>query len=357
MQHLIFTNAFFEEELVLPATSLFSLIFKHPVYLQLHYLSCLIANESETPLLVCPPEEGYFSRIEKLGILNRNCAFLQDSPKNPSILHSWGASQSLATFAKERGYSYEIPNLSLVKQINSKEFSFQIGQKLPQSCLIYTQEELSHWLQTVQGPKVLKTLHGSSGRGHFVMPDSDLAKALEFFKKHQKNSPCFLAEPWVERVLDFSTQWEIHKDGTYQYIGATICKNSSKGTYKQSIVGPEENLFKGYFDFLTNHIASAKKAIEYIATLGFFGNLGFDAMIYMKNNTKTLHPIVEINARKTMGWVALSLYKKLQYQDITSFGYEMKKTNEPNLLPNFCHPHSGSPTFFQGQFVVKHEKI
>ena len=47
--------------------------------------------------------------------------------------------------------------------------------------------------------------------------------------------------------------------------------------------------------------------LEEMASMGYFGNAGFNAMIYDEN---ILHPIVEINARKTMGWVAFKLQEK-----------------------------------------------
>ena len=44
--------------------------------------------------------------------------------------------------------------------------------------------------------------------------------------------------------------------------------------------------------------------------LGYFGNVGIDAMVYRSENGPQLHPIVEINARKTMGFAALELQKR-----------------------------------------------
>ena len=56
------------------------------------------------------------------------------------------------------------------------------------------------------------------------------------------------------------------------------------------------------------HKEVATRALKKMAALGFFGNVGIDAMIW---GNDILHPIVEINARKTMGWIALQIAKRL----------------------------------------------
>jgi hypothetical protein len=69
--------------------------------------------------------------------------------------------------------------------------------------------------------------------------------------------------------------------------------------------------------------------------MGFRGNLGIDAMIY----DQKLHPIVEINLRKTMGWLALILGKNLSYE----------QGNE-GVLPNYLQV--GKEITFQKQLKL-----
>ena len=85
--------------------------------------------------------------------------------------------------------------------------------------------------------------------------------------------------------------------------------------------------------------------LNLMAQKGFFGPIGIDAMIYKKDNTNHLHPIVEINARKTMGWVALNLQKTYFPEKIISMSYE-NGDKETNLLPNFGVNQEGKITSF-----------
>ena len=51
----------------------------------------------------------------------------------------------------------------------------------------------------------------------------------------------------------------------------------------------------------------AEPIVKRVYARGFFGHLGVDAFVYSE---KRLQPVVEINARKTMSWVALALQQK-----------------------------------------------
>lgn len=339
MENLLFINAFFEEEILGSSNSITNYLFKHSIYLQLHYLSCILAEERTSALLLFPPEEGYFERLAKLGLTAPNVIYLQDPLKKQYNVSSWGPSLLLEKWAKEKNCFYKIPSFDLVKQVNGKDFSFALGDPLPFAKLLETEEEVLSWVRAVKGPKVLKTLYGSSGRGHLILyKEDEEKKALEFFQREKERSCCFVAEPWVERVLDFSSQWEVSLDGVISYLGATVCENSPRGIYRRSLVGPVGMLFREHKEFLQEHLEFAKKALEQMRGLGFFGPVGFDAMLYKdpKTGKNKLQPILEINARRTMGWAALKLYEKLNYEGIAFFSYELKKTGKMSYLPHYA---------------------
>lgn len=331
MKSFLFTNTFFEEELVSNEIKTpLDFLNKHPVYLQLQYLSFLTASASETPLVSHPPSEAYLKNLESLGF-SSDFALLSDFPIGNASLHSWGPSKSLSLWALHNDLEYKIPDLAFVKQVQSKQFCFEKCPKLPHSTVLLNLKDLDLWWNSFEGIKVLKTLYGSSGRGHFIGGPGDLAKASSFF---QKQSNPVIGQPWVERVIDFSTQWKIEENGTYLYLGSTLCKNSLKGTYEQSVAGPEKKLFENYMDFFDEHLLHAKAMIQTLIAFGFFGNVGFDAFLYKDSYEVKLFPIVEINARKTMGWVALKLYEKLNPSGCLTLSYEPSLKHSEGLLPS-----------------------
>jgi hypothetical protein len=357
MQTLLFINTFFEEELsVENKFSILDWLEKHPLYLQLHYLSCLVADKQEIPLLAYQPDRSYLNHLENLRLFASSYELIDSLHPSDFLLSSWGPSSSLASWALERKLPYLIPSTLVTKEVNSKAFSHLLSPTLETAALLSDELSLKNWWASIKGPKVLKTLQGSSGRGHFISSEEDVTKAISFFRKQIESSKALLAEPWLDRLLDFSSQWKIHQNGSYEYLGATLCQNSSKGSYQKSLVGSKEILFKEYLPFLEEHLKKATKMIEKLRELSFFGNVGFDAMIYKDpiSQIPMLYPIVEINARKTMGWVALKLHEKFPEAELFSLEYKKAGSQKNSLLPrHIFNPKTGKTTHFSKELCFE----
>jgi hypothetical protein len=220
------------------------------------------------------------------------------------IVHEWSRNCCLP---------YVIPAWDLIEEVNSKAFSYTHGLRLPHSQLLHDKEQFALWINSFEGPKVLKTCYGLSGQGHFHLftnTAKELAQACSFTAiEWQKNRPV-LAEPWVKRIVDFSTQWRIFPRSTPEYLGSTLCENDSFGRYRATLVAHEQTLFGAYLPFLKQHKAKVMPLLAELTGRGFFGHIGIDAMVFQIDNALTLQPVVEINARKTMGWVALEIARR-----------------------------------------------
>jgi hypothetical protein len=225
----------------------------------------------------------------------RLCLF-EKAPKGLPIEH-WGPSQAIASWAKSQGIPYSIPDWDLIRTINSKIFSFNNSPQLPGAELLHTQAEIASWIEKTPGPKVLKTPFGTAGKGHL------------FPHVKQLYTPPLIGEPWVERVLDFSTQW---KNG--KLLGVTCFENEIHGTYKGTFVGKVDPWA------LEEHLTIAKSLVEKVGQMGYRDHIGIDAFIYLRGGKKTVHPIVEINARKTMSWAALQTPSQQLYYTRKSNG-------------------------------------
>lgn len=279
-------NTFFESELDndLP-DSLFDAFHRNAFFHQLQFLPVLYAAAEDGILVTEIPLSGSF--------------YSYDDALPFKEIESWGASRLIARFAKERGIQYDMPPWDVVKEVNSKRYSFDNSPKLPGAELLTTETQVQHFLKSIPGNKVLKTCFGVSGKGHLILEELN-AMALSFLHREWEKGLPVIGEPWVKRDLDFSTQWLIDKNITY--LGATTCVNDGRGQYRSTIVHPENHAIP----FLREHQDCAKEVLTKMKAAGFFGNVGIDAMIY----DSKLHPIVEINARKTMGWVALQFQRQ-----------------------------------------------
>jgi hypothetical protein len=217
-----------------------------------------------------------------------------------SSIESWGASKAIDAWAKEKKISYSMPDWEIVKEVHSKVFSFLASPRLPGAELLQNEREVLLWIEKTPGQKVLKTAFGTAGRGHFHIPGKGNLAA--FLKREFAKGLPLIGEPWMERTLDFSTQW---KNG--EFLGATVFENTPNGSYRATIAGPRSEIFGPYEWALEEHLAVAQPIVQQIYARGFFGHLGVDAYVYDK---ELLQPVVEINARKTMSWVALALQQK-----------------------------------------------
>lgn len=280
MSRLHICNTFFEKELETKTRKpLAAWLRSYPIISQLQFL----------PLLYAAPDDQILVSDLPANPDPRLC-LIDDPPQGLAIEH-WGPSLAIATWAKAHSIPYAIPEWELVRKVNSKVFSFTESSKLPGAELLETRQEVIAWIQNTAGPKVLKTPFGTAGTGHQLNPN---VKRLYICP--------LIGEPWVERVLDFSTQW---KNG--ELVGVTVFENEPNGTYKGTYAAEVERWA------LEEHLAVAKPLIKKICEMGYFGHVGIDAFIYLWEGKKRVHPIVEINARKTMSWVALQTAEKRLY--------------------------------------------
>lgn len=334
MSKIRIANAQFEWELEQISTPQLETSFCiHPIYLQLQFLACLYSDPDDVVLVTHLPDEEYKDRVEALGIPFPKLQLYTDSniPKLP--LDCWGTSQSIAVWAKKKKLPFAMPGWECVKEVNSKEFSFLASPKLESAELLRNEQHALEWLNKTSGPRVFKSVYGLSGRGHLHIQNDLDAKAISFLNKQWKAHHPVLAEPWVNRLLDFSTQWLITEDGNLTFLGVTICQNDSRGGYKSTIVQPDDSI-DPCNHLLIIHKEEVKRVLHQMYSKGYFGHVGVDAMIYEIQGKTHLHPIVEINARKTMGWVALTLQKRYFREKTIAMSYD-NVTKTSNLLPNF----------------------
>ncbi len=327
MPILHLANTYFEEEIATGRLlSPHIAIQQHPIFRKLEWIPFLYADPEDGVLVTTEPPESLFTHLPLYKRPHIEL-FSEKKPLAYERLVSWGASPSIATWAKKHHLAYSIPPWEVVCAVNSKEFSFKRAPKLKNSTLLYSLEEVLKWHALQKGPSVLKTCFGLSGRGHLLLPEH--TGRIEAFTAPEfaKNRPV-IAEPWVKRTLDFSTQWEILQSGEIDYIGMTLCINDSRGKYKETRVG--DIPLPLHFE---QHKETALIILKEMSALKFFGNVGIDAMIYENEEGKeTLHPIVEINARKTMGWVALKIQERYFKKSTLSVAFSLTKKDLAVIL-------------------------
>lgn len=344
MSTLHIANTDFEFELAQPndGLSIPEIWEKYSLCLQLQFLPLLFADQQDALVVTHLPDEDFVSQFVR-NSWNKDQKlphFFQFTDEIPSHFQClpWGASQRITKWLKEKKISTPLPAWETVLKINSKAFSYTYSKQLPQSALLSNSNDLTNWLRETKGIRVLKTCYGLSGRGHYFINDQTPEdEAIKFCQlEWGKNRP-LIAEPWVNRSFDFSTQWYVHPN-KIELIGPTVFETNDKGVYRSTKVGSEHFLFGSYHPFLIEHINFVQPILKIIQKEGFFGYLGIDAFLYLNDqNEIQLQPLVEINGRQTMSLAALLFQRKHFPKENLSLSLSVPSNSDQCLLPSFIY--------------------
>lgn len=325
-------NTFFEWELEgRIAGSLSEALKCSPVCRQLQYLPLIYLDQEDTLMVTDLPTSNDLEHLQSYGIKKLPKMRLLENPPKGKV-HAWGASNIVYDWAKRHDLPYAIPALDVVRRLNSKLWNFERVPKLCGAVTVSSERDIKQALVGSKEVWVLKTDQGFAGTGHCIFHAHELDKAFKFQRKIGTD---LLLEPWVERVLDFSSQWEIAPNGELIFLGVTKFFNTSSGQYLGTEVGEISSLFSSFENFINEHIVFCKNYLQNIINEGYFGCLGVDAMIYKcaKTGINVLHPVVEVNARMTMSSALLRFCKKYMPNKIVDFTFKEMPIGTLGLLP------------------------
>lgn len=161
---------------------------------------------------------------------------------------------------------------------------------------------------------VVKAPWSSSGRGLRYVSGDVLPPVKGWIGNVIARQGGVMIEPYYNKVCDFGMEFEAHADGhvTYQGLSLFVTRN---GAYTGSLIASEADKRQMLSRYLPRHLLeeTARRICSYLApTLRdvYQGPFGVDMMVVAGNGGHgfMLHPCVEVNLRRTMGHVALSLY-------------------------------------------------
>lgn len=234
----------------------------------------------------------------------------------------------------------------------SKEIGVQLSEKLGVSdgVGVFCKDEESARKAIAKhlkcGDVLIKAAHACAGRGHKRVKQSESADSyLAWLKNTLKAHGGVVVEPWLDRVLDFSSLYEMKVGGEIEFIGMTEMENDASGRYLGTIV-PQKwgtNLQPEIVEFLFRDAKMNQWYRETIPAMlsnlltGYVGPLGIDAMVYRQNDgSLALKHVVELNVRMSMGRVAKELQKKYAPAKSGRFRILRKKSLSEEELCTLC---------------------
>ena len=155
------------------------------------------------------------------------------------------------------------------------------------------------------GRLVLKAPWSSSGRGvRFLTMDNGQLTMDNWARNILKTQGSIMAEPYYNKVKDFGMEFEADADGRICYLGLSLF-HTVNGAYVGNVLVTESIKREMISRYIPASLLDLVKQriIERLRLDGYVGPFGIDMMITKEG----LHPCVEINLRRTMGHVALSI--------------------------------------------------
>lgn len=247
----------------------------------------LVAVDSICQLLTQTKHEHYFGKM---------ISGLQLSPY--SVLPATSA------LCKKYSIKGPIPGLEAVKKVNSKAYSHRISKQLLENQV----GQIAHSAKEVgvlgkeflrKSLFLIKDNCGVSGKGNLLIAsDNILERIVRHLNEQEKRGKRteLLLEPLLDKCVDFSCHFKIGLKGEVTIVSVQQMQNRGASFSRIWTAGLQlrQKLERSeYFE----HVETIARALH---REGYFGYVCVDSMI-LRNGQ--IVPVVEINARKSMGLI------------------------------------------------------
>lgn len=218
-----------------------------------------------------------------------------------------------AVLAETAHLSDSLPDNDVTARVNSKTWSnaLAVDLGLPGTgTVVRSVPELSEAVSR-HSSAIVKDPYGVSGRAALVVESPGVLRAVErTLTKQDKRIELLVQEKYDVR-RDFSAHVWISPDGSWRHRGVQVMTNRGLRHMGSSPASPEfvELLAgKGY------HEAVASVA-EALVRAGYHGPVGVDSMLLQDGS---LVPLLEINARQSLGLLSLVLNERVAAQGLVA---------------------------------------
>lgn len=272
-----------------------------------------------------PIPDEFWESLAKQGLPRvRGIVDLRSVAANVREVVPWGWS----AWSRAIGGQTAQPSDSVVKLGNSREWSFALEQSLGVSLFgaarLERVEDLADAVSrsasdlgesVTDHAWVLKANFGMAARERLLGRGLTLMSAQRsWLSRRLAADGAVFFEPWMRRRTEVGIQWTVPplNEGQPKLEGITPLLCDLQGGYR----GSEFSLDASISHEWQYAVEICEQAATRLQTLGYWGPLGIDAAIY-EDAAGALHvrPLQDINARYTMGRLALGFRRLLRGDD------------------------------------------
>lgn len=228
------------------------------------------------------------------------------------LFFPWGRTPRALAVGARTGADTRGPSPEIVREVNSKLFSHRLEVELgvadPRAAECATLDQLAdHVAATCPAPEmkwVVKHPFGVAARERVLGRGPTLGHNAETWCRAMFNrGETLLFEPWLEVIREYGTVMNIADDGTVEVFGVSDVQANGAGTATGYLLGRPPSPER--LDELLNIAREVGAALH---EAGYWGPCGIDALEHRDG----LRPLLEINARLTVGFLAVAAERRLQ---------------------------------------------
>jgi hypothetical protein len=233
-------------------------------------------------------------------------------PQNSRVFTPWGWTQDAIRTGEAVGSIVRPITIDIVARVNSKLWSFEVekelGVSLRGSAACSSVEELEHAVKLAcpagEDKWVIKSPFGFAARDRVLGrgPTLDGPQAT-WSKRRLSKGESLIFQPWLDVIREYGVVMEIAADGEQSILGISDLQTNGAGTPTGYMLGRPPS---------PNRVRELETVARFVARRlfdeGYHGPVGIDAL----EHTGGLHPLLEINARYTMGFVAVAVERELK---------------------------------------------
>jgi hypothetical protein len=312
-RRLFIGNFDFEHRLAYPAWNAPAALKQRNAELAAAWLA--IAEEGDLIWTAAAFDHEFLPTLQSIGLPNVVViTSLAQAPRDVECI-PWGWSDELRRLVDRFGWLANAPSDQAIRTSNSRSTSFdleqQFGTALPNTRRIQSVDELKAITrdQSETDRWVIKAPYGMSARERILGQGFPRVQDENWVRRQLSRSACVFFEPWVERINEIGIQIDVPQSGSVQLIGITPMVVDQRGQYAGSWFAYCQSRFElenEENDLWAQATEIALRAASHLQSVGYFGPLGIDAMIYRDlDRTLKVRPLQDINARWTMGRLSL----------------------------------------------------
>ncbi len=238
---------------------------------------------------------------------------------DPELVHGAEVAPYAVLPDTSRLVGTSVPPSEVVALVNSKTWSNDLVLELGlpgAGRVVRSPEELVEAVTALEFRALVKDPYGVSGRALLEVSTPGVLRAVSRVLRKQDRRVELLVQEKLPKLHDFSGHLQLNRDGTAEFLGLQQMTNKGfrhLGSHRPSTALIDESRY-------TDSLAGV---VDALARAGYWGPVGVDAMVLADG---TVVPVLEINARQSLGLLTLHLDRRT---DLTAHLWQL----ELNVAP------------------------